>query len=218
MHDSILLNDDEFFLHDIKSELSYAFEMTNTSPIEFCLGIQVMKNVTNHSIHLSQEKYLTYIFKCFGMMDCKLVNIPLPTRQKLTKEMESKDIHEADLMKTMPYAKAIGCLMYAMTSTRPNLIFSIGQVAQFMANPRLVHWIIVKHIFHYIQATKDIGIKYDGKGSDMLKIQGWTDSHWARDQEFHKSTSKYIFLLVGSAISWQCKKQTTVALSSTKAK
>jgi hypothetical protein len=64
--------------------------------------------------------------------------------------MEPKDIHEANLMKTMPYAKAISCLMYAMTSTRPNLVFSMGKVAQFMANLGLAHWTIVKRIFHYI--------------------------------------------------------------------
>jgi hypothetical protein len=52
----------------------------------------------------------------------------------------------------------------------------------------------------------------------MLRIQGWTDYDWARDQEFHKFTSRYIFLLVGGAISWQCKKQATVALSSMETK
>ncbi len=84
-----------------------------------------MRNVTNHSIHLSQNKYLTYIFKCFGMMDCKLVDTPLPIGQKITKEMGPKYIHETDLMKIIPYSETISCLMYAMTSPRPNLIFSI---------------------------------------------------------------------------------------------
>jgi hypothetical protein len=57
-----------------------------------------MRNVTNHSIQLSQNKYLTYIFKRFEMMDCKLVDTPLPIGQKLTKEMGPKDIHETNLM------------------------------------------------------------------------------------------------------------------------
>jgi hypothetical protein len=56
-----------------------AFEMIDISPIEFCFKIQVMKNVMDHSIHLSQEKYLTYIFIHFGMMDYKPSHIPLPT-------------------------------------------------------------------------------------------------------------------------------------------
>jgi len=140
------------------------------------------------------------------MINCKLVDTPLPIGQKLIKEMGPKDIREVDLMKTIPYAEIVSCLMYVMTSARPNLFFLVGQVAQFMANPRLVHWTIVKHIFCYIQSTKDIGIKYDGEGKDILKIQGWTNSNWAKDQDFRKSTSEYIFPLIGGAISWQCKK------------
>jgi hypothetical protein len=110
------------------------------------------------------------------MMDCKFVDTHLPIGQKLTKEMGPKDIHEVDLMKTIPYFEAISCLMYVMTSVRPNLVFPIRQVVQFMANLGLVHSTVVKHIFCYIKATKDIGIKYDGEGSNILKIQGWTNS------------------------------------------
>jgi hypothetical protein len=60
VNDSILVNDDEHFIHGIKYEISSAFEMTNTNAIEFRLGIPTSRNVTNHSIHLSQKKYLTY--------------------------------------------------------------------------------------------------------------------------------------------------------------
>jgi len=127
---------------------------------------------------------------------------------------------EINLMKIMPYAKVVGCLMYAMINTCLDLVFPIMQVVQFMANPRLTHWIIVKHIFHYKQATKDMGIIYGGESSqqNILKIQGWTNSNWVGDQNSRKSTSRYIFLFAGGAILWQCKKQTIVAFSSIKVK
>jgi hypothetical protein len=147
MDDSILVTNDEQFLHDIKYDLSNAFEMIDINPIKFCFKIQVRKNVMDHSIHFSQEKYLTYIFKHFGMMDYKLNHTPLPTGQTLTKEMGPKDICEIDLMKTMPCAKVVGCLMYAMINSHLDLVFPIMQVVQFMENPRLVHWILVKHKF-----------------------------------------------------------------------
>jgi hypothetical protein len=78
-----------------------------------------------------------------------------------------------------------------------------------MANPILTHWIAIKHIFHYIQATKDVGIIYGGESSQqyMLKIQGWTNSNWVGDQNSDKSTSIYIFLFAWGAILWQCKKK-----------
>jgi hypothetical protein len=147
MDDSILVTNDEQFLHDIKYDLSNAFEMIDINPIKFCFKIQVRNNVMDHSIYFSQETYLTYIFKHFGMMDYKPNHTPLPTGQTLTKEMGPKDICEIDLMKTMPCAKVVGCLMYAMINSNLDLVFPIMQVVQFMENPRLVHWILVKHIF-----------------------------------------------------------------------
>jgi hypothetical protein len=78
------------------------------------------------------------------------------------------------------------------------LLFWQGKIVQFIANPKLVHWTTIKHIFHYIQATKDMGIKCDGASSkqDMLKIQGWINSNWVGNQDSHKSTFGCIFLLV----------------------
>ncbi len=63
--------------------------------------------------------------------------------------------------------------MYAMTNTCLGFVFPIRQVAQFLANLAPLHWTIVKRIFRYIQATKNMRIKYDGEGSkqDMLNIQ-----------------------------------------------
>lgn len=154
------------------------------------------------------------------MMDYKPSDTPLRIGQKFTKEMGPKDICEIDLMKTMPCAKVFGCLMYAMINIHLNLVFAVVQVAQFMTNPILAHWIAIKHIFCYIQATKDMGIIYGGESSQqyMLKIQGWTNCNWVGDQNSYKSTSRYIFLFAGGAISWQCKKQAIVAFSSIKVK
>jgi hypothetical protein len=106
--DSIqLVNDDEQFLHGIHLDFSNAFEMINIGPIEVCFQIQVNRSVINHSIHLSQDKYLTYILKHFGMQNYKLVITLLPIGQKLTKDMGPKDIFETNLMKIMPYVNQL---------------------------------------------------------------------------------------------------------------
>ncbi len=107
MDDFILVNDNEFFLHDIKFGLSHTFEMIDIWPHWTLFRNLIMNNVTNHSIHLSLEKYFTYILKCFGIMDYKPDDIPLPTRQKFTKKMGPKDLHETNLMKTIPYVKQL---------------------------------------------------------------------------------------------------------------
>ncbi len=99
------MRDDEQFLQGIKPYLSNAFEMTNINFIKFCFKIQVNKNITNHSLRLSQKQYLAYVLKHFGMLNCKLVDASLPTRKKLIKKMGPKDICKVDLMKTMSMLK-----------------------------------------------------------------------------------------------------------------
>jgi hypothetical protein len=108
MDDSIqLVNGDEQFLHGIQLDFSNAFEMITIGPIEVYFQIQVNRNVINHFIHLSQNKYLTYIFKHFGMLNCKLFITLFPIGQKLTKDMGPKDIFETNLMKIVPYIKRL---------------------------------------------------------------------------------------------------------------
>jgi hypothetical protein len=84
--DSILANDDEQVLQSIKGELSNAFEMIDIGPIEFCFWIRVSSNITDHSIHLSQEKYLTFILKC---LRCWIVNLLIDLYQ-LDKKSQKK--------------------------------------------------------------------------------------------------------------------------------
>jgi hypothetical protein len=104
--DSIqLVNDDEQFLHGIQLDFSNAFEMINIGPIEVWFQIQVNRNVINHFIHLSQDKYFTYIFKHFGMLNCKLVITLSLIGQKLIKDMGAKDIFETNLIKIVSYIK-----------------------------------------------------------------------------------------------------------------
>ena len=84
-----------------------------------------------------------------------------------------------------------------------------------MANPTAEDFQAVKRILRYLQGTKEIGIQYS-KG-ESTELKGYADSDWAGDKKSRKSTTGYIFLLGGAAISWSSKKQSSVALSSTEA-
>jgi len=86
--DSILANDDEQVLQGIKDEVFNAFEMVDIGPIEFCFWIQVSSDITYHSIHLSQEKYLAYILKCLG---CWIVNLLIDLYQLKKKSQKKWD-------------------------------------------------------------------------------------------------------------------------------
>jgi hypothetical protein len=72
------------------------------------------------------------------MLDCKPIDIPYQL-DKSSQRYGPKDIREPNLMKIVPYVEVIGCFMYAMTSICPDLAFLARQIAQFIANTKLVH-------------------------------------------------------------------------------
>ena len=101
--------------------------------------------------------------------------------------------------------------MYLAVSTRPDIAFSVNNLARFNLNPQKEHWTALKRILRYLKGTTNIGILYKHDGSD--KCVGYNDADWAGDPSDRKSTSGYIFMFSDGLISWSSKKQKCVALS-----
>jgi hypothetical protein len=102
--------------------------------------------------------------------------------------------------------------MYAMLGTRPDIAYAVGLVSKFSTNPNKEHWTAVKRIFRYLAGSLLLGIFYGRKGLSA----GFCDADWGSSED-RRSTTGYVFLLNGGAISWASRKQPVVALSSTEA-
>ena len=77
-----------------------------------------------------------------------------------------------------------------------------------MANPRWVHWDIVKRVFRYLRGTSNYSICYHGNSCGVFHsicIRGFVDPEWAGDIDSRRSTSAYVFTMFGGAISWMSK-------------
>ncbi|XP_075111825.1 secreted RxLR effector protein 161-like [Nicotiana tabacum] len=118
-------------------------------------------------------------------------------------------------MKDIPYASLVGSLMYAQVCTRPDIAFAVGMLGRYQSNPGLDHWKAGKRVLRYLQGTKDFKLTY--KCSDSLDVIGYSDSDLGGCKDTGKSTSGYIFLLAGGAVSWRSVKQTIVATSTMEA-
>jgi hypothetical protein len=141
----------------------------------------------------------------FGMSDTNGVRTPMEV---------SIDVDDSsELATNAPFREAIGSLMYLMVGTRPDIAFAVTRMAQYVESPTVLQWKAVKHIMRYITHTSDYGLEFGGSGNVDFKC--FCDSDWGGDTATHKSTSGYIFCLVGGAISWSSKKQAVVALSPT---
>ncbi|GKB22313.1 hypothetical protein Tco_0856236 [Tanacetum coccineum] len=115
--------------------------------------------------------------------------------------------HVGKPVNQLEYSRAIGCLMYAMTSTRPDIAYAVGKLSRFTSNPSNHHWEAITRVFRYLKKTMNYGLSYVGFPS---VIEGYSDASWITNSEDHTSTTGWVFLLGGGAISWASKKQTCI--------
>ena len=104
--------------------------------------------------------------------------------------------------------------MYAMLCTRPDISHAVSVTSRYQSNPGQEHWTAVKAILKYLRRPKDLCLIY---GGGDLRVDGYTDSDFQSDVDDRKSTSGYIFILNGGAVSWKSSKQDTTADSTTEA-
>ncbi|GJY77195.1 zinc finger, CCHC-type containing protein [Tanacetum coccineum] len=149
-----------------KKFLSSRFSMKDMGEVDVILGIRI-KHESN-GIAISQSHYIEKVLKKFNYSDCTLVSTPLDTCEKL---MPNKGL----VVSQLEYSRVIGCLIYAITCTRPDITFDVGKLSRY---PSL--------------------------------LEGYTDASWISNTEDNLSTSSWVFLLGGGAISWASKKQTCI--------
>ena len=134
-----------------------------------------------------------------------------------TESGEKLDSAEHGLYRTM-----VGCLLYLSCWSRPDISFAVSELSRFVSEPCHQHMVAVKHLLRYLKGTKELGLIYSkptGLGltdkADLL--WGYVDSDWAGCPDSRKSTSGYVLMLNGAAVSWKSKRQSVVALSSAEA-
>ena len=116
-------------------------------------------------------------------------------------------------MKLVPYAPAVGSLMYALVVARPDIAHAVGVVRRSMHNPGRSHWNVVKYVFRYLPGTKDHDILFGpNKNSGVV---GYTDSDFADCVDSQKSTTGYCFKFSNGAISWKSKLPECMTTSTT---
>lgn len=101
-------------------------------------------------------------------------------------------------MKNVPYASAVGSLMYAMVCTKSDIAHVVGVVSWFLSNSGKEHWNAVKWILRYLEGTSRVCLSF-GDGKPVL--DGYTDADMGGDVDSRKSTSGYLMTFVEAAVS-----------------
>ena len=207
--DIILGGKSEARLNEVKKELSIKFKMKDLGLLHYFLGVTVARNLSTGEIWLGQPYYTEKLLQRFGMNDCKPVSTPVNSGVKLTR------CEEDEILEQKRYQAAVGGLLYLSTKTRPDIAYAVSNVARFCAKPTNEHWTAIKRIFRYLKGTSNLGLLYRDNTSPVCT--GYSDADWAGDIGDRKSTSGYMFLQGGAAISWKSNKQPCIALSTTEA-
>ena len=111
---------------------------------------------------------------------------------------------ERDRMSKVPYASAIGSIMYIIISTHPDVSYALSVISRYQSDPGESHWIAVKNILKYLRRTKNVLLVYGGE--EELVITGYTDASFQTDKDDSKSQSGYVFTINGGAVSWKSSK------------
>ncbi|CAL1360546.1 unnamed protein product [Linum trigynum] len=201
-------------INDLKKELSKSFAMKDLGPAKQILGVRIVRDRGAKKIWLSQEKYIEKVLQRFNMDNAKAVSCPFANHFTLTSKQSPSTEKEKAEMDKIPYASAVGSLMYAMVCTRPDIAHAVGVVSRFLSKPGKEHWEAVKWILRYLRGSSKMSLCF-GDGEPVLV--GYTDADMAGDVDSRRSTSGYLITLSGGAISWQSRLQKCVALSTTEA-
>ncbi|KAJ9561641.1 hypothetical protein OSB04_006801 [Centaurea solstitialis] len=200
----------------VKAWLRKCFQMKDLEEDAYILGIKIYRNRSRRLIGLSQSTYIDKILKRFRMDESKKGFIPMQHGIVLSKAQCPKSSQDKDRMKSIPYASAIGSIMYAMLCTRPDVAYSESVTSRYQQNPGEAHWVAVKNILKYLRRTKEMFLVFGGS-EDEISVIGYTDASFQTDRDDFRSQSGYVFTLNGGAISWKSSKQDTIADFTTEA-
>ncbi|GJU40908.1 reverse transcriptase domain-containing protein [Tanacetum coccineum] len=169
-------------------------------------GLQVQQK--KDGIFISQDKYVVEILKKFGFIEVKTARTPMETQKPLLKNEDGEEVE------VYMYRSMIGSLMY-LTSSRPDFMFAVCVCARYQVNLKVSHLYAVKRIFRYLKGQPKLGLWYPK--DSPFDLVAYTDSDYARASLDRKSTTRGCQFLRCRLISRQCKKQTVVENSTTKA-
>ncbi|GKB05218.1 putative ribonuclease H-like domain-containing protein, partial [Tanacetum coccineum] len=182
------------------------FEMSAMGEMTFFLGLQV-KQLPDGTF-ISQDRYVKDMLTKFDMESVRTATTPYEAAKTKLKDETDPPVN------VHLYRSMIGSLMY-LTASRPDIMFAVSACSRHQVTPLTSHLNAVKKIFKYLKGQPKLGLWYPK--DSPFQLEAYSDSDYAGSHGDRKSTTGGCQFLGRRLISWQCKKQTIVATSSTEA-
>ncbi|CAI5945543.1 unnamed protein product [Closterium sp. NIES-65] len=196
----------------VKSELQKRHTCTDLGELRSYLGLQITRDRARRTITLTQSHMVQQVLQRFGFTYSSPQATPLPTRHSLSALPSDESVESSG-----PYAELVGCLMYLMTCTRPDLAYPLNILARYVSpgRHRPEHMAAAKRVLRYLCSTSGMGLVLGGRSPVVLT--GHADASWADDQATQRSSQGCTFGLGSGSVSWRATRSSSVLGSSCEA-
>ena len=126
--------------------------MKDLGEAQVCIGLEIRRKRGSGELRLGQQKCALSVLDRFNMSNCNLSLTPMEQHRTSPGTTSMAVAHDSPT--NAPYRQAIGCLMFLMAGTRPNLAYAISKLSQNCYNLRESHWTAMKRVFRYLQQNK----------------------------------------------------------------
>ncbi|CAI7754260.1 unnamed protein product [Closterium sp. NIES-53] len=199
-------------LAHVKSEVQKRHTYTDLGELRSYLGLQITRDRAQRTITLTQSHMVQQVLQRFDFTYSSPQATPLSTRHSLSALPSDESAEPSG-----PYPELVGCLMYLMTCTRPDLAYPLSILARYVApgRHRPEHMAAAKRVLRYLCSTSGMGLVLGGRRPVVLT--GHADASWADDQATQRSSQGYTFSLGSRSVSWRSTRSSSVLSSSCEA-
>ncbi|CAI7898424.1 unnamed protein product [Closterium sp. NIES-53] len=210
--DLVFATSDTEALTHVKSELQKRHTCTDLGELTSYLGLRITRDRARRTITLTQSHMVQQVLQHFAFTWSSAQATPLAIGHSLSALPSDESVEPSG-----PYPELVGCLMYLMTCTRPDLAYPLGLLARYVApgRHRKVHWDAAKRVLRYLCSTSGMGLVLGGRHSVVLT--GHSDASWVDDQATQRSSQGYTFSLGSGSVSWRSTRSSSVLSSSCEA-
>ena len=199
-----------------KDQMRSIWTISDLGAVRFVVGIAVTWDRPNRTVMLSQTALIDKIVTQFGQRNASPAPVPMDPGLKLRRaDYKKLSREELDQIAKLPYRSLVGCLLYLSIGTRPDISYSVQQLSQFLDCYTYAHWNAALRVVRYLSGTREYKLHLGG--NNPISLLGFTDSDWANCLDTRRSVGGHAYTLGSGVISWQVRKQKTVAASSCEA-
>ncbi|CAI7872912.1 unnamed protein product [Closterium sp. NIES-54] len=175
-------------------------------------GVRDLYPRAQRTITFTQSHMVQQVLQRFGFTYSLPQSTHMPTGHSLSAPPSDESVEPSG-----PYPELVGCLMYLMNCTRPDLAYPLSLLARYVAPGRYrkVHWDAAKRVLCYLCSTSGMGLVLGGR--DRVVLTGHADASWVDDLATQRSSQGYTFSLGSGSVSWRSTCSSSVLSSSCEA-